>query len=156
MRRVSRFEGSLDLQLLDSRSGRPETRGGRSLWKVLQPLAYTTLAGDRIEIPAGFLTDLASIPRIFWNLLPPDGPWAEAAVVHDALYFTEGGAHRWNGRRVITRKDSFGPAAFAWPYSRAESDGILLQAMTDLGVPWLQRLAIYAGVRVGGWIGWGA
>lgn len=37
-------------------------------------------------VPAGFQTDFASIPRIFWNILPPIGPYAQAAVVHDYLY----------------------------------------------------------------------
>lgn len=39
-------------------------------------------------VPAGFETDFASIPRIFWNVLPPIGPYAQAAVVHDYLYRT--------------------------------------------------------------------
>lgn len=37
--------------------------------------------------PAGFITDLASIPAIFKFVgLTPTGPWEEAAVLHDLLY----------------------------------------------------------------------
>lgn len=151
---MSRFEGKLDLQLAEDSYGRPVTRGGRSLWSVMRGLAYTTKAGDRIEIPPGFYTDLASIPRPFWNLLPPDGPWTLAAVVHDFLYATHGTGVVSDGTCGITRKEPFG--ALKWPYSRAESDGILLEAMEDLGVPRPQRLVIYLGVRVGGWLGWGS
>lgn len=32
------------------------------------------------------ITDLASVPRIFWTLLPPDGKYAKAAIIHDYLY----------------------------------------------------------------------
>ncbi|MCS3689390.1 DUF1353 domain-containing protein [Bradyrhizobium elkanii] len=42
-----------------------------------------------IEVPKGFVTDLASIPRVFWSLLRPDGEYAHAAVIHDYLYWTQ-------------------------------------------------------------------
>ncbi|MDI5166053.1 DUF1353 domain-containing protein, partial [Salmonella enterica subsp. enterica serovar Montevideo] len=35
---------------------------------------------DVIEVPVGFVTDLATVPRIFWSLLPPDGEYAKAAI----------------------------------------------------------------------------
>ena len=38
-----------------------------------------------IRIPAGYRTDFASIPRLFWPVLPPHGPYGKAAVVHDWL-----------------------------------------------------------------------
>ncbi|WP_210249059.1 MULTISPECIES: DUF1353 domain-containing protein [unclassified Bradyrhizobium] len=42
-----------------------------------------------IEVPAGFVTDFASIPRIFWSIFRPDGDYAHAAVIHDYLYWTQ-------------------------------------------------------------------
>jgi hypothetical protein len=42
-------------------------------------------------VPKGFVTDLASIPRPFWSLLPPNGPYAQAAIVHDYLYWMQTG-----------------------------------------------------------------
>lgn len=137
---MSRFGGDLALILLDDDQG-PEIRDGRSLWRVERDLTYQTLAGDTITVPAGFITDLASVPRIFWDLFPPDGPWTEAAVVHDTLYFTRGGADLWNGRRCIGRSQ---------PYSRADCDAILREAMADLGVGLVSRTMIWAAVRVGG------
>ncbi|EAA2596645.1 hypothetical protein DNM18_25345, partial [Salmonella enterica subsp. enterica] len=38
---------------------------------------------DVIEVPKGFITDHATIPRIFWILLPPDGRYAKAAIIHE-------------------------------------------------------------------------
>jgi hypothetical protein len=52
--------------------------------------------------PAGFVTDLASIPRPIWSFFPPDGPWVKGAIVHDFLYYTQGSGD-WYGRHGITR-----------------------------------------------------
>ena len=42
-----------------------------------------------VEVPAGFVTDFASIPRVFWSLLRPDGSYTYPAIVHDFLYWTQ-------------------------------------------------------------------
>ncbi|ECG8634089.1 DUF1353 domain-containing protein, partial [Salmonella enterica subsp. salamae] len=57
-------------------------------WRVYEPFEFY-LSDDNtdvIEVPAGFVTDLATIPRIFWSLMPPDGKYAKAAIIHDYLY----------------------------------------------------------------------
>ena len=40
----------------------------------------------QITVPAGMLTDLTSVPRIFRNVVGRVGPHLEAAIVHDYLY----------------------------------------------------------------------
>lgn len=48
--------------------------------------------GDKlqpVQVPWGFVTDLASIPSIFWSMLPRDGKYAFAAVIHDYLYWIQ-------------------------------------------------------------------
>ena len=42
-----------------------------------------------VEVPKGFVTDLTSIPRVFYSALRPDGEYAHAAVVHDYLYWQQ-------------------------------------------------------------------
>ncbi len=42
--------------------------------------------GDVITIPKGFVWDLSSVPRPLWWLLPPDGDFAPAYIIHDFLY----------------------------------------------------------------------
>lgn len=42
-----------------------------------------------ISVPAGFHTDFASIPRLFWMFLPPDGEYTQAAVLHDFMCETK-------------------------------------------------------------------
>ena len=39
-----------------------------------------------IHIPKGFKWDLSSVPRLLWGLLPPDGDFELAALIHDYLY----------------------------------------------------------------------
>lgn len=145
--RRERFGGKLVLVLLDDKD-HPSTRGGRSLWAVERAIAYRAGSSeDLITVPPGFVTDLASIPRWAWTLLPPDGPWVKAAVIHDFLYRTHG-TGVWKGH----------PSGIArpQPYSRAEADGILREAMADRGVGPVARGIIWAAVRVGGSAGWGS
>lgn len=43
----------------------------------------------RVVVPRGFVTDFASVPRVFWSLFRPDGNYAYAAVLHDFLYWQQ-------------------------------------------------------------------
>ena len=125
-----KFEDALELEYVDGRN-----------WKVTQDFYYDTdvlLLGygtysyePRVTIPAGFISDFASIPRILWALLSPTtgllgGDYGKAAVVHDRLYRTKGLSTRF------------------------QADRVLLEAMTFLKVPRLARWTIYLGVRIGG------
>lgn len=141
---MSRFTDALDLQLIEDAKGEAVlTADGRCQWRVMEPLIYDVGAegsGVSITVPAGATTDLASIPRLAWIALPPDGPWTKAAVLHDALYRERGDVIRTGH-----------PA----PYTRAEADGILREAMAVVGVPTWKRLVIWSAVRAGGSAGWG-
>lgn len=97
-------------------------------FRIVHEFDYHTDVGklNVVRIPAGFITDFASIPQIFWNILPPTGKYGKAAVVHDYLYRTWGIA------------------------TKAEADWVLLEAMKALGVGWLTRTIIYSGVHFGG------
>jgi len=39
-----------------------------------------------VFVPKGFVTDGASVPRLFWWFASPSGDLFEASVVHDYLY----------------------------------------------------------------------
>lgn len=102
------------------------------LWETTKAFTYRVgdeHSDDKIRVPAGFKTDFASVPRIFWMIIPRDGRYTAAAVLHDYMYHTQ------------TR-------------SRDVADKIFLEAMGVLGVPWLRKRLMYRAVRVGGWIGW--
>jgi len=98
------------------------------LWKLYRELKYQTFA-DVITVPAGFITDFASVPRLFWSILPPDGRYTGSAIIHDFLYAVQ-------------------------DRSRKEADSIFLEAMKALGVPWWKRRTMWLAVRFGGWIPW--
>ncbi|EDV0418050.1 DUF1353 domain-containing protein [Salmonella enterica subsp. enterica] len=100
---------------------------GHYNWRVYKPFAFylSDDESDVIEVPAGFITDLATIPHIFWILLPPDGKYAKAAIIHDYMYATA----------LRTKK---------------EADKIFLDGMTVLGVPRWKRTIMYYAVRIFG------
>jgi len=65
------------------------TEGRRQLWVLDAPLIYTQSLNGLISlcvtVPAGFVTDFASVPWPFWWIVPPTGRWCRAAVLHDFL-----------------------------------------------------------------------
>lgn len=147
---VNRFGGKLVLVLLDNKYT-PSVRNGRSLWALYDTLSYQPSNDTHaITAPKGCVTDLTSIPRLFWTLLPPDGPWVKAAVIHDYLYATRG-----TGRLPAGVPGSKQPVGITRaPYSRAESDWILRDALRNRGVDLLRRNLIWIAVRIGGGKAW--
>jgi hypothetical protein len=147
----NRFDGKLVLVLLDNKLT-PVIKNGRSLWALQRTLTYRTgpltIPADicAISVPPGFITDLASIPRWAWIILPPDGPWLKAAIIHDYLYETSGSGV-WNNR-----PPSVAPAKV---FTRRQADAILREGMQNRGVGPIRRTIIYLAVRIGGWAGWG-
>ena len=51
-------------------------------FQLIEPLDVMAQYG--IYIPAGYITDGASVPRLFWMFFPPNKPeYLRAAVIHD-------------------------------------------------------------------------
>ena len=89
-------------------------------------------SGETIRVPAGFITDFVSVPRLFWVFFPRWGKYGNAAVVHDYLYWVQ-------------------PAE----YPRKRADEIFLEGMRDaLGVDTKKAKLLYYSVRAGGWAAW--
>lgn len=106
---------------------------GSDFWVVTQPFTY--YLGDKgsnrlVNVPEGYLTDGASVPQIFWNIIPPWGRWGQAAVVHDILCET------------LTILEDGKPKKI----TRKECDAVLYEAMKVLGVPSPKKEAIYTAV----------
>jgi hypothetical protein len=141
-----RFGGKLVLVLLDNKY-RPSTHKGRSLWGLHDPLTYRpSNAEHAITVRPGFVTDLVSVPRFAWSVMPPDGPAVKAAVIHDFLYATRGTGAWKRHPSGVARPE---------PYSRAEADWILRDALKNRGVGVIRRNIIWAAVRMFGARGWG-
>lgn len=101
---------------------------------VMREFQFDSPTLGLIKVEAGFDTDYASVPQLFWNIYPPDGDYTDAAVVHDYLYWYQ--------------------AVEGEPIERAEADRVFLEAMTAIGVSWLRRQTLYRAVRLGGWMAW--
>ena len=92
-----------------------------------KPLAYHCLVNNEIYVaPAGFETNLASIPHCLRGIIDNDDPHIkDAAVIHDRLYTTG-------------------------QVTRSQADAILYRACRTLGAGLIKAYAVYFGVRLGG------
>ncbi len=62
---------------------------GPKLWILLDDMLYDTPMGQ-FKVPAGYLTDHASVPRVFTSVVPPvQSCVAEASILHDWFYNTD-------------------------------------------------------------------
>lgn len=55
-----------------------------TFWKLREPLRYDG-ADETFEVPVGFRTDFASVPRPVVWLIPRYGVYTRAAILHDFL-----------------------------------------------------------------------
>jgi len=90
---------------------------------LLEPLVIRVAEGrDSLVIPAGFVTDFASIPRRLRGFISKLGPHLCPAIVHDYLYWTQS-------------------------CSRVRTDEIFLEMMKDFDVSWSTRHLMHFAVR---------
>lgn len=99
-------------------------------WETAESFGYVSLDGDCILVPAGFRTDLASVPAIGRWLFPRSGRYNEAAVCHDWMYCTQ------------------------MFQDRMKCDRLFREMMSYLGVGRIARNVMFMAVRVGGWGVW--
>jgi hypothetical protein len=106
------------------------------MYFLMRPIHWSPTPGvaeqkgyPAVTVPIGFVTDLASIPQIFYSLLPPDGPYTFPAIIHDYLYWSQTG-------------------------SKSQADHILNFGMEDFKVDNLTRDTIYNAVHFAGQSAW--
>ncbi len=96
------------------------------MYIVEGPVSWTPDADEKgfpsLNVPKGFVTDLASIPPEFWSILRPDGEYAYAAILHDYMYWTQ----KW---------------------LKEQADSVLKRCMEEFKVPTLKIDAIYTAVN---------
>jgi hypothetical protein len=112
---MDRFPRPLKVELLPD----------RKRWRLLAPFSYLDPEHGLIDVPAGSVTDFASVPRwpLTFMLLGQYGH--AAAVLHDHLYAT--------GK-----------------LPRKAADQVFLNALRSSGIARWRAWLMYAGVRVGG------
>lgn len=94
-----------------------------NFWKVREPLTYQG-AAEEFEVPAGFRTDFASVPRPLVWFIPRYGVYTRAAILHDYLLRT---------KRV----------------GAADADGIFRRTLRECQVSRPRRWMMWAAVRAG-------
>lgn len=104
-------------------------RHGDDQWQTTEAIVYDGRT-ERFVIPAGYVTDFASVPAIVVWLIPRFGRYTPAAILHDYL---------------ITD----GPRELAWN----DVDGLFRRVMRELGVSTPRRWLMWAGVRWGSLFG---
>lgn len=100
-------------------------------WVITAPLVWMDPVFGRLVVPAGFRTDLASIPRLVRNLpfLDPDGISRLPAAAHDWLY-------AWRG------------------WGKAKADDFLRDALLAEGASDAVASTFYFGVSWFGGLSW--
>ncbi|SLM47435.1 protein of unknown function [Nitrospira japonica] len=105
------------------------------MYATTKPISWVPAKGEQqktyeqVDVPIGFVTDFASVPRIFWQFLPRDGKYTYPAIVHDYLYWTQN-------------------------RSREMADQILRIGMQEFGIDPIVVNAVYWSVRAAGDIAW--
>lgn len=109
--------------------------GDGTYWYLTKEMTWKPKVGNAshlpgtVEVNKGFVTDFASIPQLFWMVIPPHGTYGYPAVAHDWLYWTQ-------------------------EHSRANADELFMLGMTEMKVPWYLRFPMFWSVRLFGWWYW--
>lgn len=126
---LGEFKGELDIRYVP--------HSGRT-WVLLQPFIWCGPASNPVcyQVPAAFVTDFASIPRLIQFVLSPTAgvvsDYGRAAVIHDWLY-----RHG---------------ASMTPPVSRKAADQVFYEAMLCENVLWPTRFMMWLAVRLFGWM----
>jgi len=131
MSSFTNFDATLKIEYLNDLS----RTSGKDYWRILEPFSFYLDNGiETIYVPEGFITDGATIPQMFWDILPVMSTYGQAAVVHDFLL--EGGKITHTTEKT-------------WRLSnRAEARSIFNSAMKVLKVNPIKRCLIIAGVFI--------
>jgi len=121
-----KFTTALQLERLEDTS-----RDGRGTWRLLGRLGYSSDLIGQVDVPQGFVTDLASVPRLPVAYFLAGGLAHAAAVVHDWLYTTH-------------------------QVERATADAVFREAAQACGVSAWRAYLMWLGVRAGGGASWAA
>lgn len=116
----SKFLTELDAELADE----------DQIWIIKKPLIYQSeILNCVVEIPTGFQTDLASVPRVPIAYIAFGGRAHREGVLHDYLY----------------RKDSAPVVTFM------QANRVFLEAMKARGKSFFVRQSMFLGVCIGGY-----
>ncbi len=103
---------------------------------LLEDILFKLSDDTYITIEAGFEWDLSSVPRFLWWLLPPDGDWEIAALIHDFLY-----------RYQLGKRKAADKEMLAWSM-------VLHRTKSKVSLRHTDNYSRYYGVRLFGYYAW--
>ena len=116
-------------------------------WELLEDYVIEIPGYGKIMVPAGFIFDGASIPRIFWTFLSPTGLLFIPGLFHDYGY-------KYNTLITILLNRPDDELSFSRNYSRKFWDDMFLYIANHInGMAPINRTA-WAAVRAGAWNVW--
>jgi len=137
MSQFKNFNSSFAIQYMG-----PSKRRNAALFMLLDSFSFKPhhTTNEVVIVPVGYITDGATIPPVFWSIMPPWGTYGKAAILHD--YLIEYGKiftcnNNDNHYRTIDRN---------------EARLILYQALTELSIPTTTRYLLVSGVWI--WDTW--
>lgn len=124
------------------------------LWRLIFTYVFTwrdpkTGRLERIRIPAGYLYDKASVPRLLQGIARADGPWEGPSFLHDEAYrfLQKGGGGFPPGMYEIQLPD--GTWVDGPPRDRLWADWLLrFAAKCTKKISWGERWKYWTAVRV--------
>ncbi len=103
----------------------------RGVWRLREDLVLSFSVDNKLHwlhVPAGFESNLATVPWWLWWIFPPSDDYFYSVILHDYLY------------------------AGRTSFSRFMADALMREAMLAEGVPAWRRALMWWGVRTfGGW-----
>lgn len=124
-------------------------RVDNKLWKVLEDIVFEG-RDHNFVVPKDFVTDLASIPKLFRSIFNTYGSYTEAAILHDLLSqldraYRKGELAVKNG--TVEFKEMKLPQFLL--VGAHDVDGIFRKAMKDSGTNFLGRWYMWGATRIG-------
>ncbi len=111
---------------------------GPERFRLLEDVVYE--GHDEVFIiPAGTVTDFATVPGWATWLFPKYGTFTKAAILHDYLCYPQ-----W------LPGDAPGEVYYGSPVSRRDADGLFRRVLREDEVSYPRRWTMWAAVRVGG------
>eukprot|EP01034_Spumella_vulgaris_P007180 gene7180-biopygen6304 len=109
----------------------------RQLYELREPFTLRSPDHGEITVPAGFVSDFASVPRAaLWYVDDDDPAILYGSIIHDYIYSQLGHLAE---DRILTR---------------AQADALLRQTMLACGARPAQAWVVYQAVRLGGAAHW--
>lgn len=141
------------------------TLGKRGFNQILVKPFNFMLDDDECSVPLGFESDRASVPRVFWNIIPPMGKYSIPALIHDLLYRIHV-IRAWKPceegiPRTVYKNGEWSQTEDLWttvdtPCSKAQADTIFLELMILYRVSKWRRQIMYRSVKWFGKKSWDA